>query len=160
MEDSDRSWRRAADLGAINKRFDVDGVVDPILVAVGVLAAAGLVISAYFVALRYHWLSPTSRVVPKFCRMDDGACTQVVHTRWGNVFGLPNALFGVLWYGQLIAWAFGVPFPRVYLIATAAFVAAFSVLLAWALLVRMRTRCVLCFTSHGINFVVLALLLV
>lgn len=126
---------------------------------------AGLVDSLYFTLVTYGLMAPDARFIPRVCRMDRGSCTTILRSRWARLFGLPNSVFGVAWSAVVIAAAAAgvttgdVPFCRL-LLAAASVTVAVSVLLAWALLARLRAACPLCFVAHGVNVAVLVLLAV
>lgn len=125
-----------------------------------VLASLGLYNSAYFTLLTYNLISPAAPLVPAVCRLDDGACTNVVHTPSAKVIaGVPNALFGVAYYvAMLIAAATGLLWQRstllLFVFASATTV-ALGLYLTYQLIAVMRVRCVLCITSHVINAVLM-----
>ncbi len=128
------------------------------------LAILGALDAAYFVAVTYRWMAPDARFVPAFCRMDAGSCASIVDTRWARVFGLPNAVWGLGWYVIVAAAALGAmpgfptPWCAGLLVASGATV-AFSALLFWAIVWRLRTRCPLCFAGHAINVAIFLVLL-
>jgi uncharacterized membrane protein len=88
--------------------------------------------------------------------------SSVVETPRARVFaGTPNAAFGLAYYAALAA---AVPFLGFTAVWTAAFAAAltaalFSVYLAYSLLFVTRMPCFYCWTSHAVNAVLVALLL-
>lgn len=115
---------------------------------VEVLSLAGLGASLY--------------MLRKQLRGERGQLTEpsVVLTPRARLVGVPNALLGVLFY---LGLAVAVPFlhyPLVHAVALAASVvaAAASVVLAYSLLFVTRMPCVFCWTSHVINWIVLAVL--
>jgi uncharacterized membrane protein len=132
--------------------------------ALGTLAVSilGFANALYFVLVAYRVMRPDARWLPRVCRMDDRTCASILETRYARVLGLPNALYGVLWYvaagtAALVALATGrLPAPAA-LLGGSALAAAVSVYLAWALLYRLRVVCPLCFFGHGVNAALLAL---
>jgi uncharacterized membrane protein len=84
----------------------------------------------------------------------------VVLTPRARLVGVPNALLGVLFYLGLAVAAPFLHHPWVHAVALAASVlaAAASAVLAYSLLFVTRMPCVFCWTSHVINWIVLAAL--
>jgi len=154
VEATCRSDRRKAPDGG---RRDLDVPMTPWLLAP--LAALGGLLSLYFTAVTYGWMEPDSRMVPRLCRMDEGTCRRVVHAPEARVFGLPNSLLGLGYYAAVLTWLVSRPWPPFWASALAAgalwtvFAGAW---LSWALLVRLRTPCPLCFVAHGVNLVLAA----
>lgn len=124
------------------------------------VAAVGLLVSVYFTAVTYGWISPDVAWIPEVCRMDERTCARIVDTRYGQAFGAPNSLFGIAWYlgvAGLVLWHRfgGEALPCGLLVLLAAGVVGFSVYLAWALIQRLEVHCPLCYLSHGLNGAIL-----
>lgn len=120
------------------------------------LALSGLYNSAYFTLLTYNVVSPSARLVPTVCRLDESACTHVVHTASAKaIAGVPNALLGVGYYVViLVAAARGALWQQPLLFAfviVSATTVALGIYLTYQLYAVMRVCCVLCITSHVIN---------
>ncbi len=73
-------------------------------------------------------------------------------------FGMPNAMFGVLYYAALaaVSWTVSATAPLAIALAAAAFAAATSAYLAYSLLFVTRRSCLFCWTAHVVNWVLLA----
>ncbi len=131
--------------------------------AIGLLAAGGLVIASYFTAVAYRWTRPDARWIPAFCRMEERTCASVVFTPSARVFGPPNSLLGQVFYAALLAGAVSgsLTHPRLWPLYLAAGLVSvgLGVYLSHALLFVLRVPCPLCFASHGINAVICLLLL-
>lgn len=127
------------------------------------LSVVGLLISSYFTAVAYRWVRPDARWVPVFCRMDEQTCASIVFTPQARVFLVPNSVLGQLYYvavllGAVFGWIDGpAPLPTAY-VAASALTVILGLYLSYALLFVNRVPCPLCFTSHGINLVILGLL--
>ncbi|MDA2938984.1 vitamin K epoxide reductase family protein [Acidobacteria bacterium AH-259-A15] len=126
------------------------------------LALVGFLISSYFTAISYGWIEPDAAWIPSFCRMGERTCAAVVFSPRARVFGIPNSVLGQLFYAALIAGVLGnflltKPFYFFYLFASLLTV-LLGVFLTYSLLFLTRLPCKLCFTSHGINFVIFILL--
>lgn len=127
-------------------------------------AVVGALDALYFVLVTYGAMRPDARLVPRVCRMDEDSCARIVHTRWGRLLGLPNAVYGLAWYllvgGVAVADLAGAsPGWCALLLAGAAATVAVSAVLAWALVRRLRVACPLCFLGHGLNVAILGLIL-
>jgi uncharacterized membrane protein len=132
-------------------------------IIIGALSIIGLLISGYFAAV-YHRLIPNAdRFVPKFCRLEPGACATILETRQARLFGVPNFDLGVLFYTGLTVSAL---FPdawkelRTMLFLGSMVAVAMGFYLSYSLLFRLRVHCRLCYTSHAINILIFLLLLV
>ena len=127
------------------------------------LAATGLVIASYFTAVAFRWVRADAAWVPPFCRMDEQTCASIVFTPQARIFGPPNSVLGQVYYAALLAgtavgWIDNPLLRWGYLAASLATV-TLGVYLSYALLFINRVPCILCFTSHGINVVILVLLI-
>jgi uncharacterized membrane protein len=68
------------------------------------------------------------------------------------IFGIPNSLFGLIFYGATFILLFSPYRFGIYAMAAGAGTAAiFSLYLAYQLIFRIRLSCVLCWMSHVIN---------
>ena len=133
------------------------------ILAIGSLAAVGLVIASYFTAVAFHWMTPDARWIPSFCRLEERTCASVVFTPSARVFGPPNSLLGQLFYLALLAGTVSdwLTDPRLWALylGVSLLTVGLGVYLSYALLFVLRVPCPLCFTSHGINAVICGLLL-
>jgi uncharacterized membrane protein len=127
------------------------------------LSLLGLLISTYFTAVAYRWVSPQTPWVPSFCRMGERTCASIVDSPRARLLGVPNSVLGQLFYTALLAslvtgrlWAS--PYYQGILAASAATV-ALGLFLSYSLLFVTRVPCVLCFTSHILNLCIFLLLL-
>ncbi len=129
------------------------------------LALLGLAVSTYFLLIYYRVIRADSAGVPRFCRLTERTCESVVFTRDGRLLlGLPNSLFGLLYYlallGSALARLLTGCFPLLHLLLGAALATvALGAYLTWSLLVKLRIPCPLCLASHGMNLVITVLLL-
>jgi uncharacterized membrane protein len=126
-------------------------------ITVFVLAIVGLIDSLYMTLAYYHLINRSPRLFPNVvCPSEGSTCISVVDTPEAHVLGIPNSLLGVGYYAIMLStasarialdrWLF---LPAILGIAGIA--AAFSLYLAWLLIFRMRTTCVLCFLAQAIN---------
>ncbi len=118
--------------------------------AIAFLCLVGLFVSAF--------------MLRKQVRGDRGEIKEpsVVFTPRAKAMGLPNSLFGLLFYFALLLTTPFLSDPFVWMVATAAstLAAMFSVYLAYSLLFVTRMPCAYCWTGHIINWLLLGLLIV
>jgi len=93
-------------------------------------------------------------------------CDSVLHSPRSKIIGtIPNTLIGMLWYALLCAVCIMLLFVNigttllVLLAAACALIFLASVYLALSLLFVERVFCLLCYTAHGINAIILAVML-
>lgn len=139
-----------------------------------VLSLVGLGDAFYF-TLAYYGRVERSRWVPEIlCAREGSSCVTVVKTPYARVFGWPNSLFGMGFYALLIGWSF-LPAPwlaaldadapglsfllRFLLTAAAAVAVVLGGYLVYALRQKLSTDCPLCYLAHGLNAVLLVLLI-
>jgi len=139
-----------------------------------VLALAGLADALYF-TFAYYGRVRKSRWVPQvLCAREGSSCVTVVRTPYGSVFGVPNALPGILYYGLLLLWAVAGQSARLtvqinmtsyiltltdLLIAASSVTVVLGSYLVFALRRILHTDCPLCYAAHAINLMVLVLLI-
>jgi len=83
----------------------------------------------------------------------------VVQTERAKLFfGAPNALIGIVYYSALgaVSWTTAATLPLACALAASAFAAATSVYLAYSLLFVTKRSCPYCWTSHAVNWGLLA----
>lgn len=133
--------------------------------AILVFAVVGFLDSLYFVLVAYRLMRPDPRWLPPVCRMDEASCARIVDTREGRLFGVPNGLLGLAYYGLVaaaatVAVATGRWIACAFLVAFASLSMSTSVYLAWALIARLRVVCAFCFLAHALNLALLILIVV
>ena len=139
-----------------------------------VLSLAGLADALYFTFAYYGRVRKLKWVPEVLCAREGSSCVTVVKTPYARVFGVPNSLLGVFYYGFLIYWAeLGAPVGfeaeiggeyrilRIgWLLITAG---AVTVLLGFYLVYALRRKlgvdCPLCYAAHAINVVLCVLLI-
>lgn len=129
------------------------------LMALGGLWAAITMTGAYY----GWWRGPAWLVPERLCSPKVGGCMDILLTPYARVFGPPNSMLGILYYVPLLGLsATGLgglgAGALVALQALAWAVVAFSIYLAWSLLFKLRTVCVLCFFSQILNLCIAILL--
>jgi uncharacterized membrane protein len=83
----------------------------------------------------------------------------VVKSPRAHLFGIPNSLLGTLYYPAVAAavWFVQGPVAAILLLVAALLAAGTSVVLGYSLLVVTRRECPYCWTSHAVNWALLAL---
>lgn len=84
------------------------------------------------------------------------SCTRVLATPFARVFKIPNFVLGMIYYPFImISFFVGVGW---WIIPLSWFVVGFSLYLAYALIIKLKTHCILCYAAQIIN-VIIALIL-
>jgi len=135
-----------------------------VAVSLGVLGLTGFVIALYFTLMRFTRMNAYQRFIPPVCRMDEQTCLSLLDTAEARLFGVPNSAPGLLYYALIMSTAVlligGNPLPLpTFVIAISTASAVVSIYLAYSLLFRIKIQCILCFTSHVINMLILLLLI-
>ena len=128
-------------------------IPDTIILACSIV---GLLISVYFTLTYYRVIRPDAMFLPKFCRLDEATCQYLMGTRNAQILGVRNFVLGLLYYTALIIYV-GVPsFEVVISVDLVAGISLLTVVLGvylvYGLIAKLKTHCVLCYTSHAVNF--------
>ena len=59
------------------------------------LALVGGAFSFYFYSVYRDWISSKQIWIPKFCELKSSQCLSIIESKYGQIFGLPNALLGI-----------------------------------------------------------------
>lgn len=137
------------------------GSADVLRVGIVLLSLAGVCLAARFTWAFYASAARRRRDT----QAPPSRCLDVLEAPQAAVWGVPNALLGLVWYGLILLWVLW-PAPlaawhwtwRAALVGSAWTAVGLGVYLTHALLVVLRLPCRLCLLSHGIN-AALALLL-
>jgi uncharacterized membrane protein len=126
-----------------------------------VLAPAGFLISLYFTGVYYGYLKSDVWWIPVFCRMEHDSCANILQTPEARIFGIPNFVLGLVFYSVLVVTILGDigGFLLDLLTATALFTVVLAAYLIYALRIRLKTDCVLCYAAHGINILIAMILI-
>jgi len=120
------------------------------------LSILGLYISSYFTLVYYGFIRAETKYIPAFCRMAEGSCMLVIHHPDARIFGVSNAPLGVVYYA--FVFLFAVDVGADVLLAGLRLSSLVTVILAvyliHSLFIKIRVRCILCLTSHGINMLI------
>lgn len=83
------------------------------------------------------------------------SCSKPITSAYGKLFGISNAVLGLLYYALIIVLVLFHSKMVLYIAALIAFL--FSLYLAWLLYFRIRALCILCTTTYVINIILLLL---
>jgi uncharacterized membrane protein len=127
--------------------------VNLILVLTG---AAGLGIALIFTLARFGHNFAGTMLLPAFCRLDDKSCGSIVFHPDASLLGVPNSILGLLFYGLALIVGFGIgpPIFATVLLYTGWCGVAMALYLAYSLIVKIKVKCVLCFTGHVLTLVI------
>ncbi len=121
-----------------------------------VLGVLGLFISLYFTGVYYGYIMPNHALLPKdVCSR--GSCSGVLFTPYARIFYLPNFVFGIGYYLVVLSYSLFSDWMTDVFFLLSWFVAFFSIYLAFTLLFRLRTACILCFIAQAINILIAVL---
>jgi uncharacterized membrane protein len=115
----------------------------------------GLLISLYFLLIYKGWTKGIKGLVPgEVC--SENTCATVLQTSFANLFKVPNFILGIFYYAMIFCSTFFVmTFDVLYIFLVVSWlVMLMSFYLAYALIFRLRTKCVLCFASHIMNIII------
>ncbi|MBI2131037.1 vitamin K epoxide reductase family protein [Candidatus Woesearchaeota archaeon] len=114
------------------------------------LSIGGLFISFYFLCAKKGWCPKFVKNMP-LC--DGNTCMRVSDSRYGNMFGVPNYISGFIYYVIILAFSlFNFDKNVLYVLLIVSWsTVLLAVYLTYALLVKLKTVCVPCLISHGIN---------
>ena len=125
-----------------------------------VASTVGLYISIYFTLIYYSFISPASKLVPEVCRVEESTCRSVLSHRDARILGIPNSLVGAMYYMLVLIVAIVHPAQEVlsWVMYASWATVVVSIYLVYSLLFVVRTPCLLCFVSHGLNLLLAILL--
>ncbi len=132
------------------------------MAGIAVLSSTGFLIALYFTLVYHKLMPPDARVLPRFCRMESGACASLLSTADARLLRVPNFYPGLLFYAAMFTFAMSPAWhnPLVKTMIAASGMALLSSLyLSYSLFMKLKIACALCYTSHAINFLLFILLL-
>ena len=121
------------------------------------LSIVGFYISLYFTLVYYGIISPSRFILPEVCKLSENACQSIINTKYARILGLPNFVYGLLYY--IVVFLFAIFNFNGY-IKTALMLISFvtvvlGVYLIYVLMKVLKVNCLLCFISHVVNFFIL-----
>ena len=126
------------------------------------MALVGGAFSFYFYSVFRGWISSKQIWIPQFCELKSYQCLSIVESKYGQIFGLPNALLGIF---VLIGYAIilvgtsldyinqNIPFYIGCLLV------AIGIYLIYGL-IRLKVNCRICLLVHFLNACILMIQLI
>lgn len=136
-----------------------------VALAIGFLAAAGLVDSVYLALRHLGVLGRETFVVASACELGNGACATAARSSVGAIAGIPAPVLGGLYFAAIIVMVLArIHFGRWILpYATLGFFAAgllYSGYLIYVMVAVLSEPCPYCIAAHSINIVAFMLYIV
>ena len=131
--------------------------------AIITLAGMGAATSVYFAALGAGLVDPQSRRLPRICRMEARDCSSLLRSEDAKVFGVPNAVVGLLYYVAVLTVAThrdALHDLIGFLVLPGLLAVVVGVYLTARLLIVHRVWCPLCLATHSIDLLLLVTFLV
>ena len=117
------------------------------------MALVGGAFSFYFYGVYRSWISHKQIWIPRFFELESSHCLSIVETKYGQILGLPNALWGIfvlLGYAIiLICISLGYIDPNISLYI-GGFIVAISIYLIIGL-IHLKVTCRICLFVHFLN---------
>ena len=121
------------------------------------MALVGGAFSFYFYGVYRGWIRRQQIWIPRFFELESSHCLSIVETKYGQIFGLPNALSGIfvlLGYAIiLICISLGYIDPNISLYI-GGFIVAISIYLIIGL-IHLKVTCRICLFVHFLNAFIL-----
>ena len=121
------------------------------------LALVGGAFSFYFYSVFRGWIRSKQIWIPQFCELKSSQCLSIVESKYGQIFGLPNALLGIF---VLIGYA-------IILVGTSldyinqniplyigCLLVSIGIYLIYGL-IRLKVTCRICLLVHFLNVIIL-----
>ena len=114
------------------------------------LSIIGFVLSAYFLYVKKKQQTSNYRAL---CDISETiSCSKAANSRYSNIFLLPNAFFGMIFYLLVFALNYLNLFMFVFYLAV--FSSLFSVCLIY-ISIRTKIACPVCILAYIVNFLIL-----
>ncbi|MCB9359596.1 vitamin K epoxide reductase family protein [Candidatus Woesearchaeota archaeon] len=119
-----------------------------------ILASIGIIFSVYILYVQYRLKK--NKKYKAVCDLSNRfSCTGVISTNYSYIFGLPNALWGLMYYITIIILndpllVFSITLPAVLL----------SAYLLMVTMLRIKRYCLVCNASHLLNLIILIYVLI
>ncbi len=122
------------------------------MIVITLLSFAGLIISAYAYFIEQK-LKKDVQYKP-VCDLSEGmSCTKPIMSKYAKLFGISNALLGIIFYALLLLFAF-LGFKNLLFFASIVAVIG-SIVFASILYFKIKTFCLLCSSIYVINILLL-----
>ncbi len=135
----------------------------PTRMALLLLSLAGLCISIFFVLMDSAHNSGLRQTIMKACRLNDDSCRILLRAPEARLLRIPNSVVGIFYYTFIlcsISTQSAFDSMHVLLALVSVVTVAVGIYLSYVLMQKLRKACVLCLTVHGINAVILILLII
>lgn len=122
----------------------------------------GLFISIYFALVYNKLIAPNAHWLPKFCRLEKGACESLLNTDEAHILKAPNFYLGILFYIFILVVALDeglFAFLYISVLTITGFTVVVGLYLIYSLFFKIRIQCILCLASHTINLALFILIL-
>ncbi len=118
------------------------------------LTIIGLYISLYFTLVYLGFVNYQRFPIPDICKLSENTCQKIIYTKYSRSLGLPNFIYGDFYYIALLVFVISDPnsYIKTVFILMAWFVVIFGIYLSYVLIRVLKVNCILCFISHGVNF--------
>ncbi len=121
------------------------------------MALVGGAFSFYFYSVFRGWIAPKQIWIPKFCELRSSQCLSIVESKYGQTFGLPNALLGIfvlIGYAIILIGASLDYINQNLPLYIGCFIVAIGIYLIYGL-IRLKVNCKICLFVHFLNAVIL-----
>ena len=123
------------------------------------MAFVGGAFSFYFNAVYKGKISPNQFWIPNLCQLDVNSCISIVDTKYGRIFGVPNAQLGFYFLFFYALILIGVALDMVNSIIPI-YLGILTIFLAIYLvfgLIRLKKTCPICISVHLLNLLIFIL---
>lgn len=122
-----------------------------------ILTCIGLVLSAYAYNLEYNIkknaTDPNSTYKPLCDLSEQISCSKPILSPYGSVFGISNALVGILLYTAILLFALMGMKTMVFILSLLA--CCMSVVFAFILFTKIKVVCLVCISIYIVNILLL-----
>lgn len=126
-----------------------------IIQLIRILALLGFVLNLHFI-YTHHFRRGEKHRHTKLC--GGNKCASLVESRYARIFHVPNYFLSVFYYAGILIISFTPYFSeensRIALVTLTGFVAGMSIYLTYILVFKLRTKCIICFTSSVVNVLI------
>lgn len=127
---------------------------------ISLLSIVGFYISLYFTLVYYKVIPLSKFILPEACKLSENACQLIINTKYARILGLPNFVYGLLYY--IVIFLFAIFNFNGYIKTAMAIISlstvALGAYLSYVLMRILKVKCLLCFISHIVNFFIAILL--
>ena len=115
------------------------------------LAIAGFLLSFY--ALYVEKKTEQDKNYQPLCDISNKiSCTKTFKSKWGKTFGIPNSVYGLLFYVLLFILTF-ISIKLIFYLVVLSVLGSFY--LAYVLYFKLKTVCLVCYSTYIVNILLL-----